>query len=301
MLNRLLYSPFLTQMVVTRRCNLSCAYCNEYDQVSDPVPYETLTARIDKIKALGCFALELTGGEPMMHPRIFDLIRYSRDKRFTKTMMISNAFLFNEAKVGKLNDAGLQELQISVDGVTPNDITVKVLNPLRRKLLAVQKVAKFTVVLSAVLGAAPPAEVLEVVKFAKEHGFRPRVLVLHDGQGRVEMTTEQLALYAQVKEALGERFKEAHDYRTRIVETGSAPFKCRAGSRYLYVSEFGKVHWCSQTRETFGIPLEDYTKADLKTQFDTFKSCNPTCTLGCARSTSRVDEWRPQRRQPPAA
>jgi hypothetical protein len=44
---RLRYAPFLSQLVVTRRCNLSCAYCTEFDHVSAPVAAEVLRARID--------------------------------------------------------------------------------------------------------------------------------------------------------------------------------------------------------------------------------------------------------------
>ncbi|GMV12493.1 MAG: radical SAM protein [Polyangiaceae bacterium] len=294
-LDRLLYSPFLAQLVVTRRCNLACGYCNEFDAVSKPVPLEVLKQRIDRLRALGTFTLELTGGEPMMHPDIYELIRYARSLGFFKVMMISNAYLFNEARIRKLNEAGLQGLQISVDGVLPNDVTVKVLKPMRNKLLAVSRVARFPVVLSAVLGASPPEDVLEVVRFAKEHGFRPRVLVLHGGDGQSKMTPAERDVYRQVQAAIGNRFKEAHDYRSRILTEGAAPFKCRAGSRYLYVDEFGVVHWCSQTREAFGVPLADYDLTELKRQFATQKDCNAQCTLGCARTNSAPDEWRPQR------
>jgi hypothetical protein len=44
---RLRYAPFLSQVVVTRRCNLACAYCREFDHVSEPVSAEVLRARID--------------------------------------------------------------------------------------------------------------------------------------------------------------------------------------------------------------------------------------------------------------
>src|SRR5262250_1440871 len=67
MLKRLLYSPFLVQLVVTRRCNLSCTYCNEFDDYSDAVPTEDLKRRMRQIKQLGAWAVEFTGGEPMMH------------------------------------------------------------------------------------------------------------------------------------------------------------------------------------------------------------------------------------------
>ena len=83
-------------------------------------------------------------------------------------------------------------------------------------------------------------------------------------------------------------------YRTRLLETGSAPFKCRAGSRYLYVDEQGHVHWCSQTRSHGGIPLAEYGPEHLARAFDTVKPCASSCTLGCARTQSAYDEWRDQ-------
>lgn len=295
LLSRLRYSAFLAQLVVTRRCNLACAYCNEFDETSDPVPAPVLKQRIDKLEELGTFSLELTGGEPMLHPDITDLVRYARSKRFHKVMMISNAFLMNEAKIQALNEAGLMELQVSVDGVEPNETTVKVLKPMLPKLRMLAKTARFKVVLSAVLGAARPDEVLTVIAAAKELGFRPRVLVLHDGTGQMQLSAGELEVYEQVKRSLGKkRFREAHDYRDRILREGRAPFRCRAGSRYLYVDEFGDVHWCSQTRGVFRKALLEYTAEDLRRQFHTKKSCADACTIGCVRTQSAYDEWRSQ-------
>jgi MoaA/NifB/PqqE/SkfB family radical SAM enzyme len=57
------YAPFLAQMVVIRRCNLSCGYCSEYDKFSDPVPAEVLEKRLLKLKELGTFGISLTGGD----------------------------------------------------------------------------------------------------------------------------------------------------------------------------------------------------------------------------------------------
>jgi hypothetical protein len=39
------YGPWLAQVVVTRRCNLTCGYCTEFDRTSDPVPYDELALR----------------------------------------------------------------------------------------------------------------------------------------------------------------------------------------------------------------------------------------------------------------
>ena len=60
--------PLLAQIVPIRRCNIDCAYCNEYDKVSPPVPAEVMTARIDRLAELRTEAVSFTGGEPMLHP-----------------------------------------------------------------------------------------------------------------------------------------------------------------------------------------------------------------------------------------
>ena len=291
---RLRFSPFLAQLVVIRRCNLTCGYCNEFDETSPPVPADVLRARIDKLKELGTFSLELTGGEPMLHPDIFDLIAHARKRDFYKVMMISNAYLLNEKKVKQLNDAGLMEMQVSVDGVAPNDVTVKVLKPMLPKLRMLAKTAKFKVVLSGVLGACKPEEALAVIQTAKELGFRPRVLVLHDGTGQIQLSPEERSVLSQVRREMGGRFKEAHDYRDRLLNDGRAPFKCRAGSRYLYIDEHGDIAWCSQTRGVYKKALLDYTPDDLRAQFYTKKTCADACTIGCVRTQSAYDEWRSQ-------
>ncbi|RMG96630.1 MAG: radical SAM protein [Deltaproteobacteria bacterium] len=298
-IDRLRFAPFLVQMVVVRRCNLSCGYCNEYDGASPPVPTEDLEARLRSVRRLGAFSVEFTGGEPMLHPDVVHLVRYARSLGIPRVRMISNAYLLNADRVRALSDAGLDHLQISVDGVEPNDVTVKVLRPLRPKLRAVAEHARFRVTLSAVVGAAPLEEVREVVRFAREHGFRPRVLLLHGEDGQLALDEETLRAYADLQRDLSALYREAGDYRARLARGRPAPFKCRAGARYLYVDEFGNVHWCSQQRSHLSKPLEAYTVDDLVEQFYTPKPCNPQCTLGCARSSSKVDRWRPQSATPP--
>ncbi len=45
--------PILAHLIPMRRCNLSCAYCNEYDDHSKPVPIETMYQRLDRLAELG--------------------------------------------------------------------------------------------------------------------------------------------------------------------------------------------------------------------------------------------------------
>ena len=67
--------PVLAQIVPMRFCNLSCAYCNEYDKVSEPVPLEEMHRRIDHLGRLGTAMIGISGGEPLTHPQLDEIIR----------------------------------------------------------------------------------------------------------------------------------------------------------------------------------------------------------------------------------
>jgi MoaA/NifB/PqqE/SkfB family radical SAM enzyme len=296
----LAWGPGLAQMVVTRRCNIDCGYCNEYDKTSPPVPKETVKKWLDKLAELACLFVEFTGGETLLHPDIVELVRYASALDFPRRWIITNGYLLSADLIDRLNDAGLTHLQISIDGVTPNATTVKVLKPLRKKLETLAARAKFTVQVNAVLGAASSAEVLEVTRTTRELGWKPRVCVVHDESGSMALDEEGKRILAEISGAVGWRWKESGDYRSKLLRDGRADFKCRAGSRYLYIDEFGLVNWCSQQRGVFTKPILEYTWDDLREQFETKKDCAPTCTIGCVRSSSQFDEWRPQPRTAPA-
>ncbi len=286
------HGPFLAQLVVTRRCNLSCAYCTEFDRVSAPVPAALLRERLEKLRELRAWAVTLTGGEPTLHPELAGLVATMRALGFRRRMLITNGIRLSRERIEALNEAGLTDLQISVDGVRPSATTKKVLDVLRPKLELLARHARFAVVMSGVIGSAPPDEAEEVVACARRLGFQPRVLLIHDEHGRLRLEPEELAAYARVKRAIGRKASEAHGYRDRLIAGGRAPFRCRAGARYLYVDEHGVVHWCSQTRGAFTRALLDYTVDDLARQFRAPKDCHATCTVGCARTASAWDEWR---------
>jgi MoaA/NifB/PqqE/SkfB family radical SAM enzyme len=292
--SRLRYSPFLAQLVIIRRCNLSCSYCSEYDKVSDPIQTEILEKRLWKLKSLGTFGISLTGGEPTLHPQLPDLIRKCRKLGFFRTGMISNGFLLRPELIKALNEAGLQEMQISIDGIQANETTQKVLANLKKRLHWLREYARFRVIVSGVLGACDPGEAEEVISFAGKMGFVPRVLLIHDNKGQLNLNGEEVKIFEKIVEKLPKTLVDFSGYRKRLLRDGSAPFKCRAGSRYLYVDEYGRVSWCSQTRAAWSKSLMDYTPDDLREQFYRYKPCHANCTLGCARSASQVDNWRPQ-------
>src|SRR5919206_1939598 len=144
--------PVLVHIVPMRRCNLACAYCNEYDKTSDPVPIETMLKRIDKLAEFGTSVVTISGGEPMMHPQIYEIIARIRHHGMIAGL-ISNGYYFQSEKVKKLNDAGLDYLQISIDNVNPDEVSKKSLKVLDRKLEWLAEYADFDVTINSVLGS----------------------------------------------------------------------------------------------------------------------------------------------------
>jgi MoaA/NifB/PqqE/SkfB family radical SAM enzyme len=84
--------PILAHIIPMRRCNLSCAYCNEYDQTSNPVPIEALRHRLDLLANLGTTIVTISGGEPLLHPELDDVISHVR-RRGIIAGLITNGYL----------------------------------------------------------------------------------------------------------------------------------------------------------------------------------------------------------------
>ena len=69
--------PYMAHIVPMRRCNLACTYCNEFDDFSDPVPVDEMLRRIDHLGRLGTSVITISGGEPLLHPQIVEIVTAS--------------------------------------------------------------------------------------------------------------------------------------------------------------------------------------------------------------------------------
>jgi MoaA/NifB/PqqE/SkfB family radical SAM enzyme len=296
------YHPLLAQLVVTRRCNLSCGYCNEYDDYSSPVPLERLRERLAALAKLSTAAVTCTGGEPLMHPQLEHVIRAIRDHGMIATM-ISNGFRLNRGRIETLNDCGLQEMQISIDNLEPDDVSMKSLKSVESKLALLARYARFKININSVLGISDDRteDALVVAERAKHYGFHHSVGVLHDETGTLQpLSRRQFAVYQQIGKHSGSLTHKMnyHLFQKNLILGQPNNWKCRAGARYLYICEDGKVHWCSQRRGYPNKPIVDYAKEDIRREFNTRKGCSPGCTLSCVHQMSAFDEWRRPQRVP---
>jgi MoaA/NifB/PqqE/SkfB family radical SAM enzyme len=293
--------PILVHIIPMRRCNLDCTYCNEFDDVSTPVPLDEMKKRLDRLADMGTSIITISGGEPLLHPELDDVIRHIR-KRGMIAGMITNGFFLNKERIERLNNTGLEHLQISIDNAVPDEVSKKSLKTLDGRLEMLSEWAVFQVNINSVLGSGVknPEDALKIAHRAVELGFTSTVGIIHDHDGQLKpLGQREQEIFEEIM-TLGKRsYSRFNEFQHNVARGREHDWKCRAGSRYLYICEDGLVHWCSQQRGYPGIPLSQYTDEMRHNQYLTHKGCAPRCTVSCVQQVGILDNWRsPQTLQP---
>jgi MoaA/NifB/PqqE/SkfB family radical SAM enzyme len=295
--------PVQVHMIPIRRCNLACGYCNEFDDYSPPVPTEEMIRRVDRLASFGTTLITISGGEPLLHPELEKIIARIRSHGILAGL-ITNGYLLTKDRIESLNRAGLDHLQISIDNAQPDDVSMKSLKVLDKKLQLLAEHAEFHVNINSVVGSGVrnPEDALTVARRAQELGLTSTVGIIHDGSGQLKpLGTRDREIFETIMHMRKRSYSRFKQFQWNIAHGKPNQWSCRAGSRYLYICEDGLVHYCSQQRGLPGVPLEKYTKEDLQREYYTRKDCAPYCTISCVQQTAMMDNWRaPQRFPQPA-
>src|ERR1035437_3077693 len=193
--------PLLAHLIPPRRCNLASTYCNEFDDFSKPVPAEQMLRRVDLLADLGTSVVTISGGEPMLHPQLDDIIHQMRKRRVVSGL-ITNGYLLTVDRIQRLNRAGLEWLQISIDNVNPDEVSKKSLKVLDKKLQLLAEHADFHVNINSVVGSGihHPQDALTIGKRALELGFTATTGIIHDGSGQLQpLGEEERRVYDEMK------------------------------------------------------------------------------------------------------
>ncbi len=286
--------PVLAHLIPIRRCNLSCTYCNEFDKVSAPVPIEEMLRRVDHLARLGTSVVTISGGEPLLHPELDAVVKRIRLRKMMAGL-ITNGYLLSGQRIQRLNRAGLEHLQISIDNVNPDDVSKKSLKVLDRKLVMLAAHADFAVNINSVIGSGIrfPDDALQVARRAVSLGFSSTLGIIHDGEGQLRALDEkERAVYGEIQKLGKKSFARFNRFQENISRGKPNQWRCRAGGRYLYVCEDGLIHYCSQQRGYPAIPLQDYTREHILQEFNLRKTCAPFCTVSCVQQVGVLDNWR---------
>ena len=282
--------PVLAHMVVTRRCNLACTYCNEFDDFSKPVLTEQLFKRIDKLAALGTTVITMTGGEPLLHPDLDKVIARIRSHGII-AILVTNGYLLNVERIQRLNDAGVDHMQISVDNVKPDDVSKKSLKVLDKRLQWLAEHAEFRVSIHSVLGACTenPEEAFTIARRATELGLISTAGIVHDSAGQLKpLNPVQRDVLTRIDALKKGKFSAAwrNPWRENLIRGLPNDWHCGAGGRHLYICEDGGSY-CGAARIS-AIPLEAPPAKTLSARPRRRKTARPTApSLHSARGVDR--------------
>lgn len=152
------------RLSLTARCNLACPYC--LPDGKEPAGLLTLKQRllvIEAAVALGARSLRLTGGEPLLHNGLEELIAAVQPLRAThpkraglgEIALTSNGLLLTAERAQQLRAAGLDRITLSLDGTTA------------------ESVARMAGLANAAAGERALAAVMAAIEHARTAGFDP--------------------------------------------------------------------------------------------------------------------------------
>ena len=70
--------PILCNYYVTYRCNATCGFCDIWEQPSPMISLDDARRNLDDLRRLGVRIIDFTGGEPLLHTRLHDLLAMAK-------------------------------------------------------------------------------------------------------------------------------------------------------------------------------------------------------------------------------
>ncbi len=148
-------------------------------------------------------------------------------------------------------------------------------------------------------GIKDPNDALAISKRALELGFESTIGIIHDGSGQLKpLAPEEARVYQEMKARKKTNYAQFDKFQDMAIAEGARMTGGAVRGRGICMC--ARTGWFITARSSAGYPgfrWPSYTKADLKREFTTAKSCAPNCTVGCVHRISYIDHWRaPQTR-----
>lgn len=249
--------PFIVEYELTLRCNFRCKHC--YCEAGKPHPeelsFEEIKELILDMKELGTWALDIIGGDPLLHPQILDILAFGKEVG-QRLMINTNGSLATREMVWKIKKANPDLLiGVSLEGPDPetNDFVRGVGNFER----AVQGIKNFVseglqITILNVINRRNWRKFENMVKLALELGVNALYVDRFIPVGRGMIHARELDMNPEewkvaIKHVLGviENYK---DCLTFYVEESISGRPCSAGITHASVLVDGTVVPCGHFR-----------------------------------------------------
>ncbi|MCX6815741.1 MAG: radical SAM protein [Candidatus Aenigmarchaeota archaeon] len=166
----------LGNIVVTNRCDISCWYCFFYAKEGEPIYEPTMEqmklmlSRMRNEKPVGANSVQLTGGEPTLREDLADIVKIATEMGYEHVQLNTNGINLSRDPqlAAKLKEAGVSNLYMSFDGVTPQT------NPKNfweapKAIENCSKAGIGVVLVPTVIGGINDHELGDIIRFASGH------------------------------------------------------------------------------------------------------------------------------------
>jgi len=161
------------EMLLTGRCNFHCPYCRS---VGGPdKPWEEAAAVVKLWASQGLYAIRFSGGEPLMYPKLNDLVALAKKEGIQKIAISTNGS-FPLDRYRKLIDLGVNDFSISLDACCAEDgdfMAGGIKGAFNRVVANIRDLSKLTyITVGIVLTTKNANTVGEIIKFADSLGVQ---------------------------------------------------------------------------------------------------------------------------------
>jgi MoaA/NifB/PqqE/SkfB family radical SAM enzyme len=315
------FHPLLAYLFTEEKCNLDCHYCWAHRNQMPGIREEVAFQAIDWLAAIGCRALAIMGGEPLLRPALLCRIVSAAVARGFFVYLPTNGRLLSPALVDRLGEAGVATVNLAVDCVEPKPGLPKALAPIRASfeyLVRQQHRYGYTVFLNINITRLNLGDVRELTEIA--HGMNvatdyhlneaPMQAQPHFARATNNDTYLRAEDHAAVDDLLDElAARNREGYRMinscqhfadmkRFMRGEVAPWTCRAGQSSLIIRPDGTLAPCftyyndSHDWGCVGEPRVDMEDLERRKEVCT-AHCLSTCqhTLGYAYDLRNAGRW----------
>ena len=212
--------------------------------------------------------------------------------------LITNGYLLVAERIERLNQAGLEWLQISIDNVTPDEVSKKSLKVLDRKLELLAEYADFHVNINSVVGGGVrnPQDALTIGKRALGLGFSSTIGIIHDGSGQLQpLNDEERRIYHEMKSMEKSSFTRINGFQDNIAQTAAPTSGAAAPARAIYTS--ARTGWCTIARSSAATPPFPWWSTPRKISAASILRKKPALPIAPFRASTRCPSSTPGARR----
>jgi MoaA/NifB/PqqE/SkfB family radical SAM enzyme len=284
-----LRSEFPSQVIldVTEVCNLACIHCphpefkkSEFYAARYLEP-ELNAKLVDEVrehgKGITQYIRYTSEGEPLVHPKIYQMIDYAARNSGVLVSLTTNGVLMTEKKIEKLLDSGVDVIDTSIDAFSPETYAtirvngkLEVTNANVLKLIELREKApkRTKVVVSYVEQPQNRHETADFEKFWKDNGADYVVIRrLHSSAGAVANIADSL----RVNQTNVERYPCLYPWERTLLSPGGKLRFCPED--WVKGSEFADYRETTIHEAWQGEFMQQLREAHMKNMFGNHKFC----------------------------